>query len=100
MATFGTAKKHYLEEKLIESGEKEKLMQLLRKRLMESGWCDQVKKQCIKTINDKGVENITLDQLLQEVSPSARQSVPDAVKMELLQQLRGFLQQHSGISDL
>jgi len=36
------AKKKMIEEKLIETGEKEKLMQLLRKRLLECGWCDQV----------------------------------------------------------
>lgn len=41
--SFVSPKKDSLEQKLIESGERDKLTQLLRKRLHESGWYDQVK---------------------------------------------------------
>lgn len=62
--------------------------------------CVKVKKQCVDVINERGVENISYEQLVNEVSPKARQAVPDTVKVELLQQLRTFLQQNSGIPDL
>lgn len=42
MSTLSYPKKDSLEQKLVESGERDKLTQLLRKRLHESGWYDQV----------------------------------------------------------
>lgn len=37
---------YFLCLKLIESGEKEKLMELLRERLIECGWRDEMKALC------------------------------------------------------
>ncbi|MCD9641607.1 hypothetical protein HAX54_027905 [Datura stramonium] len=38
--------KEIINIKLIESGEKERLMELLRERLVESGWKDEMKALC------------------------------------------------------
>ncbi|PHU25591.1 Transcription and mRNA export factor ENY2 [Capsicum chinense] len=38
--------KEIINIKLIESGEKERLMELLRERLVESGWKDEMKSLC------------------------------------------------------
>ncbi len=48
----------------------------------------------------QGIDNITLEELIAEVTTSARRAVPEAVKRELLQHIRTFLQQHTGIADL
>lgn len=78
-------------QRLIESGEREKLKEILRSRLVECGWRDQVKSHCKEIVKQRGLENVTVDDLVTEVTPKARQLVPDSVKKELLQKIRTFL---------
>ena len=80
-----------IEEKLVESGEKEKLIRLLRKRLIESGWRDQLKKQCQEIIKNKGTEKITIEDLVKEVMPRGKATVPEKVKEEIMEKLQKFL---------
>lgn len=82
-----------INEKLSESGEREKLKELLRARLVEGGWRDQLKTKCKELIQNKGLEKITVQQLVEEVTPYARSTVPENIKAELLSHLREFIQQ-------
>ncbi|KAF3334999.1 transcription and mRNA export factor SUS1 [Carex littledalei] len=77
--------------KLIESGEKEKLMELLRQRLIECGWRDDMKSLCRAYARKKGRNNVTVDDLIHVITPKGRASVPDSVKAELLQRIKSFL---------
>ncbi|GMH06844.1 hypothetical protein Nepgr_008684 [Nepenthes gracilis] len=77
--------------KLIESGEKERLMELLRERLVECGWKDEMKSLCRAFIKKKGRNNVTVDDLVHVITPKGRGSIPDSVKAELLQRIRTFL---------
>ncbi|KAF9666232.1 hypothetical protein SADUNF_Sadunf16G0208200 [Salix dunnii] len=79
--------------KLIESGEKERLMELLRERLIECGWKDEMKALCRAFIKKKGRNNVTVDDLVHVITPKGRVSIPDSVKAELLQRIRSFLVQ-------
>ncbi|XP_056169666.1 transcription and mRNA export factor ENY2 isoform X1 [Syzygium oleosum] len=76
---------------LIESGEKERLMELLRERLTECGWKDEMKALCRAFIKKKGRNNVTVDDLVHVITPKGRASVPDHVKADLLQRIRTFL---------
>lgn len=66
-----------------------RMKQLLRQRLMEYGWRDQMKAYCkgritslvysiksrsfqIEIVKQKGLENITVDELVQEITPKGR----------------------------
>eukprot|EP00013_Stygamoeba_regulata_P022743 CAMPEP_0177662156 /NCGR_PEP_ID=MMETSP0447-20121125/19114_1 /TAXON_ID=0 /ORGANISM="Stygamoeba regulata, Strain BSH-02190019" /LENGTH=94 /DNA_ID=CAMNT_0019167651 /DNA_START=237 /DNA_END=521 /DNA_ORIENTATION=- len=80
-----------IEQKLTESGEREKLKDLLRSRLVECGWRDEMKNYCREIIKNKGLENVTVDSLIEEITPKARGSVPSNVKQELLTSIRKFL---------
>ncbi|CAM2717990.1 unnamed protein product [Rotaria socialis] len=82
-----------LNAKLIESGEREQMKQLLRQRLMEHGWRDQMKAYCKEIVKQKGLENITVDELVQEITPKGP-LVPDTIKKEMLTRLRQYLSQH------
>ncbi|XP_035214185.1 transcription and mRNA export factor ENY2-2-like [Stegodyphus dumicola] len=42
------------------------------------------------TVRERGVENLTVDELLNEVTPKAKELIPDSVKQELQQQLQGY----------
>nr|XP_038935821.1 transcription and mRNA export factor ENY2 isoform X4 [Rattus norvegicus] len=61
-----------INQKLIETGERERLKELLRAKLIECGWKDQLKAHC-------------------------KALVPDSVKKELLQRIRTFLAQHASL---
>uniref|UniRef100_A0A672Z4F2 Transcription and mRNA export factor ENY2 n=1 Tax=Sphaeramia orbicularis TaxID=375764 RepID=A0A672Z4F2_9TELE len=113
-----------INQKLIEMGERERLKELLRAKLVECGWKDQLKAHCKGTecvsalakyvclclwevflksgqllcadvIREKGLEHVTVEDLVTEVTPKGRALVPDSVKKELLQRIRAFLAQHA-----
>lgn len=65
------------------NGDYDRYKILLRRRLQESGWCDQIRLQARELVKEKGV-NITSDQLLEELLPLGRATVPAAIKKELL----------------
>ncbi|GFP94049.1 transcription and mRNA export factor sus1 [Phtheirospermum japonicum] len=77
--------------KLIESGEKERLMELVRERLAECGWKDEMKALCRAFVKKNGRESVTVDDLIRAITPKGRASIPDSVKAELLQRIRTFL---------
>ncbi|KAG6410163.1 hypothetical protein SASPL_128214 [Salvia splendens] len=88
--------------KLIESGEKERLIELVRERLVECGWKDEMRTLCrqksIKQhtlfrafVKKNGRDNVTVDDLVRAITPKGRASIPDSVKAELLQKIRSFL---------
>ncbi|XP_037499034.1 transcription and mRNA export factor ENY2 isoform X1 [Rhipicephalus sanguineus] len=80
-----------INQRLIESGERDRLKELLRTRLIECGWKDQLKAYCKEIIREKGVENVSVDDLIAAVTPRGRATVPDIIKRELLHQIKNFL---------
>ena len=67
-----------------------RLKELLRRRLVECGWRDEVKLICKEIIKENG-QDITYDSLLSMVTARARSRVPDIVKRELLEKIKNQL---------
>jgi len=82
-----------IHHKLVESGEKERLKDHLRMRLIECGWRDQLKLHAKDVVHEKGLERIKLDELVKEITLKGRSLVPDAVKLELKSKIKEFLAQ-------
>ena len=82
-----------IEKKLEESGEKERLEEYLRQRLVECGWKDQLKVHCIEIIRTKGLDKINLEDLVEELLPKGRSMVPTKIKEDLLSRIKGNLEQ-------
>ncbi|EGG17639.1 enhance of yellow 2 like protein [Cavenderia fasciculata] len=82
--------KSSIHQRLIESGEKERLKAHLRQKLIESGWKDDIKTYCKEYIKKNG-ENLTIEQLIQHVTPEAKNKVPGPVKQDLVKRIRKFL---------
>ena len=80
-----------INQRLTETGEKEKLQEMLRIRLVECGWKDELKDYARGIVKEKGIDNVTVDELVAELTPKARATVPDDVKKELLESIRNFL---------
>ncbi|XP_057301908.1 transcription and mRNA export factor ENY2-like [Hydractinia symbiolongicarpus] len=86
-----TLARQKINQRLTESGEKERLQEMLRVRLIECGWRDELKEYARDIVKEKGVDNVTVDDLVAELTPQARSSVPDEVKKELLDYIRTAL---------
>lgn len=65
--------------------------ELLRRRLIECGWRDQVRMLCRDMVKENDGGNVTFDMLVNRVTPRARALVPDPVKKELLQKIKTHL---------
>lgn len=79
------------QQRLTESGEKDRLMEFLRTRLGEYGYNDDLLQYCKNYIRSKGVEHVDVESLVAEVTPRAREMLPDQVKRELLNKIRQFV---------
>ena len=78
--------------KLVETGEKDRLKDMLRDRLIQAGWRDELKEYCKEVIRKKGLEKVTVEELVSEITPHGRSKIPEEVKAELLKRIRFFLQ--------
>ncbi|XP_012866906.1 PREDICTED: transcription and mRNA export factor ENY2-like [Dipodomys ordii] len=84
-----------INQKLIETGERESLKELLRAKLIECGWKDQLKAHCKEVIKE--------NDLVAEITPKGRALglgralVPDTVMKELQQRIRTFIAQHASL---
>jgi enhancer of yellow 2 transcription factor len=84
---------------------------MLRERLIQCGWRDDLKEYCKDVIRRKGLEKVTIEELVAEITPKGRckilllfilfftfsrslsiATIPDEVKAELLLRIRKFLQ--------
>jgi len=87
--------KERLNQKLQNSGEIERLKKTLRERLQNCGWTDQMKSICKDKVRNQNIESVTIDELVQQVTPLGRDKVPSEVKQEILLKLRQFLEDES-----
>ncbi|KAF9110716.1 hypothetical protein BGX27_005978 [Mortierella sp. AM989] len=69
-----------------------RLVELLRARLIDSGWRDDLKAYTKEKIQSKE-NNMSVDEIIKEVSPHARATIPDKVKTELLTQISAFVEE-------
>ncbi|CAA3029984.1 transcription and mRNA export factor SUS1, partial [Olea europaea subsp. europaea] len=56
------------------SGEKERLKELLRERLIECGWRDEMKALCRAHARNKGRKSVSVDDLVHVITPKGRGS--------------------------
>ena len=53
-------------------GEKDKLKEMLRERLVQCGWRDELKEYCKEVIRKKGLEKVTVEELVADITPQGR----------------------------
>jgi enhancer of yellow 2 transcription factor len=72
----------------MEGGERERIKQALRSKLVQSGWRDEIKSFVGELIETRGVDNVTAEELIEEVTPYASEHVSEEVKNALLSMIR------------
>ncbi|KAJ1619973.1 transcription factor e(y)2-domain-containing protein [Pavlovales sp. CCMP2436] len=86
--------KKSIEELLVETGERDRLKEMLRAKLVESGWRDNLKEHCKEVIKSKGKEKVTVDELAAEITPHGRSTIPQDVKQDLLRRIAKFAEEN------
>ena len=84
-----------INQKLEDTGMKDELKAMMREKLINHGWRDQLKERCKDIIRSKGLEKVTVEELVQEITPYGRAQVPEEIKAEMLQKLRAFLEKET-----
>ena len=81
--------------KLAESGERERLREILLKSMEDTGWREDVKKKVKKYTDKQGLENVELEDIVQEIAPKASFLVSDEIKYDLKRQIQKFLDEQA-----
>lgn len=78
-----------IRRKLESSGEIDRIHHRLHANLSECGWRNAIQDAAKEAIRQrKGLQSITLDQLVAELTPVARASVPAEVKGKMVEHLK------------
>ncbi|XP_022648391.1 transcription and mRNA export factor ENY2-like [Varroa destructor] len=83
--------------RLVESGQEELLKESLKTKLASCGWRDELKAEARKLIRDRGLTNVTIDELHAHLMPKARSTIPDQIKKEVFYELREFVRHSCNI---
>ncbi|EFX67106.1 transcription and mRNA export factor ENY2-like [Daphnia pulex] len=84
-----------INQRLVEKGDKERLRAVLREQLIKSGWRDALKLECRKVVQEQGLDNISVDEIIKQVTPHARATIPSDVKQDLLNRIKEIVQNES-----
>ncbi|KAH7639524.1 hypothetical protein DERF_005441 [Dermatophagoides farinae] len=69
---------------LVESGERDRLVQILNDKLKACDWQHKVTICCRELLSEIGVDNITVDAFVERITPKAKDLVPNDVKHEMV----------------
>ena len=84
-----------INKRLVESGERERLRELLFERLDDTGWREDVKKKVKKYTDKRGIENVALEDIVQELAPNASSLISEDIKRDLKKQIQNFLDEQA-----
>ena len=72
---------------------KQKLKSQLLRHLNDSGWNQEMKIQVQNLVNEKGADKISIEDIVQEIAPSAKSSLQENIKKELMIEARKSLKE-------
>ncbi|CAH0513367.1 unnamed protein product [Peronospora belbahrii] len=87
-----------ISERFVQSGVKDQVKELLRVKLVDCGWRDEMKLHCKEVIRKKGIDHVTVEDLVEEITLKARALVPGDVKNEILQKITIDVKEQIGSS--
>jgi Transcription factor e(y)2 len=90
--------KRVVDQMTILKGERITLKNILIQLLHESGWTDRVRLMCREEIT-KANGLITVDNLVEKVTPKARQQISDEIKSEMVLRIKQILLQADSSED-
>ncbi|ETN86554.1 nucleolar protein,Nop52 [Necator americanus] len=79
------------------SGEKERAKEVLLARLRKDGWVTEVKAMARRMIKERGIDNVNLEMLYEELKQPARRLVSEEAKKELYLIVRDWVAQRCDV---
>ncbi|KAI9268781.1 transcription factor e(y)2-domain-containing protein [Sporodiniella umbellata] len=79
----------------VESGEKERLLQMLRSQLVESGWSDSLNAYCREAVQKKENDDLTFEDLFKDSSDYGRSTIHESIKINMLEKIKKFIDEHT-----
>ncbi|VVT53661.1 uncharacterized protein SAPINGB_P003686 [Magnusiomyces paraingens] len=76
-------------DKLLETGEYERMKSFLREKLLEAGWFDEINVLALDKLSTQ--EKPSFETVAESLETQALDMIPDDIKIELLRKIRGFL---------
>ncbi|GMR33857.1 hypothetical protein PMAYCL1PPCAC_04052, partial [Pristionchus mayeri] len=92
--------KESVETAFLSTGERERVKDLLQSRLREHGWHNEVKRLIRETIKNRGISDVSVEEIYSDVRAEARSKVPDEVKRELLAVISNFVRKQLDIEEM
>lgn len=77
------------------SGKQAELEAMLKQRLESSEWKDSLKARCKVFLQQRGADNVTIEEVIHKIAPEGRSTVPGSAKAEILAELKRFVQEAS-----
>ncbi|KAL7056156.1 hypothetical protein AAHC03_020732 [Spirometra sp. Aus1] len=87
--------RHRLNDLLGRTGERDKIRARVEESLKKSNWDEKMKVCCREYIKEKGVDNVSIDDIIMGVTAAARNAVPKEIKLEALQRVTLFMEKHN-----
>ncbi|KAJ7159847.1 transcription factor e(y)2-domain-containing protein [Mycena crocata] len=78
-----------LQQRMLESGEWDRIKFVLASKLNDSGWTDDMRNRSKERA--RAMEPLSFNALFEEMVPHAQTSIPLAVRREVVALLRGYL---------
>ncbi|CAN6623948.1 transcription and mRNA export factor Sus1p [Trichomonascus vanleenenianus] len=75
--------------RMLESGEYDRMKKILRTRLRETGWFDEVNEMALEELS--GLDDPNFERISKKLEPQALNIVPEDIKLEMLKMIKTFL---------
>ena len=69
----------------------------MRARLIECGWKEQLKNHCKDIIRRKGLEKVSVEELVEDLTAKGKNTVPTKVKEDLLSKIKNYFEEEGFI---
>ncbi|GLE11685.1 hypothetical protein PINS_up024254, partial [Pythium insidiosum] len=73
----------------------EEVKERISAKLTESGERERMKEPAAaqaQVIRNKGIDQVTVDDLIEEITPKARDAVPESIRNEMLEKIKAFIE--------
>lgn len=73
------------------TSQKEELMAFLQMRLKETDWKRNITNICRDLIQERGLDQVNIEEIVKELIPRAEQAIPESIQNELLEKIKKTL---------
>uniref|UniRef100_A0A0K0FYW3 Enhancer of yellow 2 transcription factor homolog n=1 Tax=Strongyloides venezuelensis TaxID=75913 RepID=A0A0K0FYW3_STRVS len=81
-----------IKNEYISSGEAEKIKKEVCRRLEETGYNDRIHQVCLEYIQKKGINNVSLTELFEDVGKDKRSAIDQNIQQEITKKIREFVE--------